>query len=68
MILKTYPYFALILLISVLLGGSIAEAQQNLAQQAYLIFERNCFNCHGPAGSFREQIAMDSADTNGSIR
>ena len=23
------------------------DAQENLAQQAYTIFEQNCLNCHG---------------------
>ncbi|MYC76822.1 T9SS type A sorting domain-containing protein [Candidatus Poribacteria bacterium] len=39
-----------------------ADAQQNIAQQAYLILERNCFNCHGPAGSHKEHIVIDSAE------
>ena len=53
---------ALVILIFIALGCSTAFAQQNTAQQAYLIFERNCLNCHGPAGSFREQIVIDSAE------
>ena len=59
--LKTYPYFALMLLISVLLGGSVAEAQQNVAQDAYLILEQKCLTCHGPNGPFTEDLVIESA-------
>ena len=59
--LKTYPYFALMLLISVLLGGSVAEAQQNVAQDAYLILEQKCLTCHGPNGPFTEELIIESA-------
>ncbi len=38
-----------------------ASAQQDLAQQAYLIFEDSCLDCHGPHGTFTEQIVIDSA-------
>ena len=44
-----------------ILGGQTAEAQQNLAQQAYAIFQQNCLNCHGPHGAFTEQLIIDSA-------
>ena len=59
--LKTYPYFALMLLISILLGGSVAEAQQNVAQDAYLILEQKCLTCHGPNGPFTEELVIESA-------
>ena len=36
-----------------------ATAQDNLAQQAYAIFERNCLNCHGEHGAFTEEIIID---------
>ena len=58
--MKNFIKISLILMC--ILGYQSAEAQQNIAQQAYLIFERNCLNCHGPAGSFREQIVIDSAE------
>ena len=50
MIMKIHKYFTLMLLISILLGGSVAEAQQNVAQDAYLILEQKCLTCHGPNG------------------
>ena len=36
-----------------------ANAQQNLAQQAYAIFEQSCLNCHGEHGAFTEEIIID---------
>ena len=44
-----------------ILGYQNVEAQQNIAQQAYLIFQQNCLNCHGSDGAFTEQIVIDSA-------
>ena len=39
---------AFVSLLTVILGTSHSvDAQQNLAQQAYAIFEQNCLNCHG---------------------
>ena len=35
------------------------DAQQNLAQEAYAIFEANCLNCHGEHGAFREIIIIE---------
>ena len=43
----------------VILGFATADAQQNLAQQAYAIFQRNCLNCHGEHGAFTEEIVID---------
>ena len=38
-----------------------AAAQENLAQQALALMEVHCFNCHGPDGSFTENLRIDSA-------
>ena len=40
-------------------GSQTAEAQQNLARQAYNIFQQNCLNCHGEHGAFTEEIIID---------
>ena len=61
MIMKIHKYFTLMLLISILLGGSVAEAQQNVAQDAYLILEQKCLTCHGPNGPFTEELVIESA-------
>lgn len=36
-----------------------AEAQQNLAQEAYTIFEQSCLICHGQEGSFKEALLIE---------
>ena len=48
-------------LLTFILGYQTAEAQQNLAQDAYLIFERSCLGCHGPHGPFTEELVIESA-------
>ena len=35
------------------------ERQQQIAQDAYAIFEQSCFICHGPAGSFKESLLIE---------
>ena len=40
-------------------GYQTADAQENLAQQAYAIFQQNCLNCHGPNGAFTEEIIIE---------
>ena len=53
-------FITFISLLSIILGNlHSANAQQNLAQQAYAIFERNCLNCHGEHGAFTEEIIID---------
>ena len=37
------------------------DAQENLAQEAYAIIEQNCLICHGPHGSFTEQLVIQSS-------
>ena len=47
-------------LLTLILGNSHSvDAQQNLAQQAYAIFEQNCLNCHGEHGAFTEEIIIE---------
>ena len=47
------------LLTSILINPHSVEAQQNLAQQAYAIFEQSCLNCHGADGAFTEEIIIE---------
>ncbi len=49
----------LITLIFVASGFAAADAQENLAQQAYAIFQQNCLNCHGEHGAFTEQLIIE---------
>ena len=52
---------AFISLLMFIIGYQSVEAQQNLAQQAYAIFEQNCLNCHGEHGAYTEQLIIEHA-------
>ena len=58
--MKPTRYFSFVLLIFLVLGSS-ASAQQNVAQQAYAIFQQSCLGCHGEHGPFKEALVIDSA-------
>ena len=57
--MKTVKTLFLITLTFMALGFGNAYAQQNLAQQAYAIFEQNCLNCHGEHGAYIEEIIVE---------
>lgn len=59
--MKMGKYLGSIVLSVLILGVQTANAQQNLAQQASLIFEQSCLGCHGPHGSFTENLVIESA-------
>ncbi len=46
-------------LLMVVLGYQNIQAQQNLAQEAYAIFEQSCLICHGENGSYREALIIE---------
>ena len=46
------------LLILIVYSQNIS-AQQQIAQDAYAIFEQSCFICHGPDGSYRESLLIE---------
>ena len=50
-----------ICLLMFIIGYQSFEAQQNLAQQTYAIFEQNCLNCHGEHGAYTEQLIIEHA-------
>ena len=54
-------YIYLILFAILAAGISSVHAQENVAQQAYAIFQQNCFNCHGPSGQFRDALLIEHA-------
>ena len=60
--MKTNRYLILIVLTLIGFGFGTVDAQQNIAQQAYAIFQQNCLNCHGPHGAFTEEIVIESAE------
>ena len=55
---KIFIIISIITLIFILLYQN-AEAQQNLAQEAYAIFEQSCLICHGENGSYRESLIIE---------
>ena len=57
--MKTTKILFLITLTFIALGFGGAYAQQNLAQQAYAIFQQSCLNCHGEHGAYTEEIIID---------
>ncbi len=50
---------ALVYLLIFIVGYQSADAQQDLARQAYAIFEQNCLNCHGEHGAYTEQLIIE---------
>ena len=53
-------FITFISLLTLILGDFLSvDAQQNLAQRAYAIFEQSCLNCHGEHGAFTEEIIID---------
>ena len=50
-----------IILTHLILGSGAASAQQEIAQQAYAIFQQSCLGCHGPHGAYTEQLIIEAA-------
>ena len=50
---------ALICLLILIVSSQFVSAQQQIAQNAYAIFEQNCFICHGPSGSHKESLLIE---------
>ena len=61
--MKTNRYLILIVLTLIGFGFGTVDAQQDIAQQAYAVFQQNCLNCHGPHGAFTEDIVIESSET-----
>ena len=59
--MKISRYLSIVILIYVGLGFATVDAQDNLAQEAYAIFERNCLICHGPHGPYTEQLVIQNS-------
>ena len=56
---KQQHLIKLIVLLMFIVGSQNVHSQQQIAQDAYAIFEQSCFICHGPAGSFKESLLID---------
>ena len=50
---------ALIGLLIFIVGSQTVYPQQQIAQDAYAIFERSCLICHGPDGAYKETLLME---------
>ena len=59
--MKVSKYLFFIILTFIALGFGTAAAQQNLAQEAYAIFQQSCLGCHGEHGAFTEDLIIDRA-------
>ena len=59
--MKNYILFVVLFAITVF-GINTAQAQDTLGQQAYAILENKCLNCHGPGGSFTENLLIADRD------
>ena len=56
---QQYHLIALISLLMFIMVSQTVSAQQQIAQDAYAIFERTCFGCHGPDGAFKETLLIE---------
>ncbi len=59
--MKIGRYLPIVILICVGLAFATADAQENLAQEAYAVFEQSCLICHGPHGSYTEKLVIQSS-------
>ena len=50
---------ALIGLLVFIVGSQTVSAQQQIAQDAYAIFEQSCLICHGPDGAYKETLLIE---------
>ena len=64
--MKIVKYISLVVLTFIGLGFSTTQAQENLAQEAYAIFQQSCLGCHGEHGAFTEDLIIDRAALIGS--
>ena len=56
---KQQHFIALICLLILIAGSQKILAQQQIAQDAYAIFEQSCLICHGPDGAFKETLLIE---------
>ena len=56
---KQQHFIKLICLLTFIVGSQNVYSQQQIAQDAYAIFEQSCFICHGPTGSFKETLLIE---------
>ena len=42
-------------------GFQVVDAQEDIAQQAYAIFQQHCLECHGESGAYKDSLLIDRA-------
>ena len=65
-----YHCIAVISLLIFIAGFQNAHSQQQIAQDAYAIFEQSCLICHGPDGAYKETLLIEHSaliKENGSV-
>ncbi len=61
--MKLFKYLTTVSCLLILaLSFQNVQAQQNIAQRAYAIFENSCNGCHGVGGSYTEQLLIQYPD------
>ena len=58
-ICKQHQPIALICLLIFIVVSQNAHPQQQIAQDAYAIFEQSCLICHGPDGAYKETLLIE---------
>ena len=54
-----YHRSALISILILIIGVQDGQPQQQIAQDAYAIFEQSCLICHGPDGAYKETLLIE---------
>ena len=54
-----YHRIALISLLILIISSQKTHPQQQIAQDAYAIFEQSCLICHGPDGAYKETLLIE---------
>ncbi len=57
--MSKHYFIALISSLTFLVGSQNVYPQQQIAQDAYAIFEQSCLICHGPDGAYRETLLIE---------
>ena len=56
---KQHHPITLIGILTFIVGYQNVYSQQQIAQDAYAIFQQSCLICHGPDGAYKESLLME---------
>ena len=59
LVVKQYYFITLISPLILIVCSQNVHSQQQIALDAYAIFEQSCFNCHGPDGAYKETLLIE---------